>query len=205
MTGIRTENTAKPVRPLSAGRNQSPLLFGHGWFALQNAEDPKCFCFFRELCCSSTSSSVFFFFFHSILKTAAALLCTTGCTSPVLSIAVCRALSDMKLGLAALLCLSSLVWLSECTPPTCYSRALNLSKEIKTLLDKIHTFHRTVSESTFVAFLASWWHQLFISTLMFAGLQKTCAEILPTIFLDVHVSCYFFLKIFIFFYCIISQ
>ncbi|XP_005731370.1 cytokine-like protein 1 [Pundamilia nyererei] len=67
----------------------------------------------------------------------------------------------MKLGLAALLCLSSLVWLSECTPPTCYSRALDLSKEIMTLLDKIHTSHRT----------------------------KTCAEILPVIFLDVHNSC----------------
>lgn len=189
MTGSRTENTAKSIRPLSAGRNQSPLLFRHGWFALHNAEDPKCLFggFLCELCCSSTSSYVGFFFSSTLsLKQQPALLCTTWQALPVQS---CRALSDMKLGLAALLCLSSLVWLSECTPPTCYSRALDLSKEIMTLLDKIHTSHRTVRESKFVAFLASWCHQLFNSTLMFAGLQKTCAEILPTIFLDVHVSC----------------
>ncbi|XP_028262252.1 cytokine-like protein 1 [Parambassis ranga] len=67
----------------------------------------------------------------------------------------------MRLGLAALLCVASCVWLSECAPPTCYSRALSLSKEIMTLLDKMHTYHRT----------------------------KSCAEILPTIFIDVHNSC----------------
>ncbi|KAM6927563.1 cytokine-like protein 1 [Xenentodon cancila] len=67
----------------------------------------------------------------------------------------------MRLGLAALVCLFSLVSRSECAPPTCYSRALGLSKEIMTLLDKIHTYRLT----------------------------KTCAEVLPTIFLDVHNSC----------------
>ncbi|KAG7229733.1 hypothetical protein INR49_012529 [Caranx melampygus] len=67
----------------------------------------------------------------------------------------------MRLGLATVVCFLSFVWLSECAPPTCYSRALGLSKEVMALLDKIHTYHRT----------------------------KTCAEILPPIFLDVHNSC----------------
>ncbi|KAM3621407.1 uncharacterized protein V6R79_010876 [Siganus canaliculatus] len=67
----------------------------------------------------------------------------------------------MRLGLATLVCFFSFVWLSDCTPPTCYSRAVSLSKEVMALLDTIHTYHRT----------------------------KTCAEILPTIFLDVHNSC----------------
>ncbi|XP_044037015.1 cytokine-like protein 1 [Siniperca chuatsi] len=67
----------------------------------------------------------------------------------------------MRLGLATLACFFSLVWLSGCAPPTCYSRALVLSKEVMALLDKLHTYHRT----------------------------KTCAEVLPTIFLDVHNSC----------------
>ncbi|XP_029948691.1 cytokine-like protein 1 [Salarias fasciatus] len=67
----------------------------------------------------------------------------------------------MRLGLAALLCVLSLARLSECAPPTCYSRALGLSKEIMTLLERIHTYHRT----------------------------KACALVLPTIFLDVHNSC----------------
>ncbi|KAJ4926722.1 hypothetical protein JOQ06_014469 [Pogonophryne albipinna] len=67
----------------------------------------------------------------------------------------------MRLGLATLVCFFSSVWLTECAPPTCYSRALGLGKEVMTLLDKIHTYHRT----------------------------KTCAEILPTIFIDVHNSC----------------
>lgn len=142
--------------------------------------------FFCVSCAAPPRHPTCFFSSTPSLKQQPALLCTTWQALPVQS---CRALSDMKLGLAALLCLSSLVWLSECTPPTCYSRALGLSKEIMMLLDKIHTSHRTVRESTFVALLASWCHQLFNSTLMFAGLQKTCAEILPTIFLDVHVSC----------------
>uniref|UniRef100_A0A3Q2QAG0 Cytokine like 1 n=1 Tax=Fundulus heteroclitus TaxID=8078 RepID=A0A3Q2QAG0_FUNHE len=67
----------------------------------------------------------------------------------------------MRLGLAALLCFFSAVPLCDCAPPTCYSRALNLSSEIMTLLDKIHTFHRT----------------------------KACAEVLPVIHIDVHNAC----------------
>ncbi|XP_061641674.1 cytokine-like protein 1 [Phyllopteryx taeniolatus] len=67
----------------------------------------------------------------------------------------------MRVDSAIALCFFSFACLSECTPPTCYSRALSLSKEVMTLLDKIHTYHRT----------------------------KTCAEVLPTIFLDVHNSC----------------
>ncbi|XP_026204882.1 cytokine-like protein 1 [Anabas testudineus] len=67
----------------------------------------------------------------------------------------------MRLGLAALLCFFSSVLLSDCAPPTCYSRALGLSQEIMVLLDKIHTYHLT----------------------------KSCAEILPPIFLNVHNSC----------------
>ncbi|XP_056131034.1 cytokine-like protein 1 [Lampris incognitus] len=67
----------------------------------------------------------------------------------------------MKVGLLIALCVFSFVWLSECTPPTCYSRALDLSKEIMALLEKIHNHQRT----------------------------KTCAELLPIIFIDVHNSC----------------
>uniref|UniRef100_A0A3Q4APB2 Uncharacterized protein n=1 Tax=Mola mola TaxID=94237 RepID=A0A3Q4APB2_MOLML len=54
-----------------------------------------------------------------------------------------------------------LAWLAHCTPPTCYSRALGLSKEVMALLERIHTRHRT----------------------------KPCAGVLPPIFLDVHNSC----------------
>ncbi|XP_077583251.1 cytokine-like protein 1 isoform X1 [Stigmatopora nigra] len=67
----------------------------------------------------------------------------------------------MRAASAIALCLFSYLCLSQCSPPTCYSRALSLSKEVMTLLDKIHTYHRT----------------------------KTCAEVLPVIFLDVHNSC----------------
>ncbi|XP_035517968.1 cytokine-like protein 1 [Morone saxatilis] len=67
----------------------------------------------------------------------------------------------MRLGLAALLCFFSFVWPSDCAPPTCYSRAVSLSKEVMALLEKIHTYPRT----------------------------KTCAEVLPVIFIDVHNSC----------------
>ncbi|XP_040890099.1 cytokine-like protein 1 [Toxotes jaculatrix] len=67
----------------------------------------------------------------------------------------------MRLGLATLVCFFSFVLQSECAPPTCYSRALGLSKEIMALLEIIHNYHRT----------------------------KTCAEVLPTIFLDVHNAC----------------
>ncbi|XP_068172292.1 cytokine-like protein 1 [Antennarius striatus] len=67
----------------------------------------------------------------------------------------------MRPGFASLLCFFSFVSLSDCAPPTCYSRSLGLSKEVMTLLDKIHTYHRT----------------------------KMCALDLPTIFLDVHNAC----------------
>ncbi|XP_030622003.1 cytokine-like protein 1 [Chanos chanos] len=55
----------------------------------------------------------------------------------------------------------SFVWLANCAPPTCYSRVLGLGKEIMEILDKVHKYQRT----------------------------KTCAEILPPLFLDVHNSC----------------
>ncbi|XP_008407620.1 cytokine-like protein 1 [Poecilia reticulata] len=67
----------------------------------------------------------------------------------------------MRLGLTALLCFFSVVLQCDCTPATCYSRALSLSKEIMTLLDKIHIFYRT----------------------------KACAEVLPVIHIDVHNAC----------------
>ncbi|XP_015249864.1 PREDICTED: cytokine-like protein 1 [Cyprinodon variegatus] len=67
----------------------------------------------------------------------------------------------MRLGLVALLCFFSSVLQCDCTPPTCYSRALNLGKEIMTLLDKIHTSPRT----------------------------KECAKVLPVIHIDVHNAC----------------
>ncbi|XP_004069232.1 cytokine-like protein 1 [Oryzias latipes] len=67
----------------------------------------------------------------------------------------------MRPGLVVLLCVFSCALRSECAPPTCYSRALELSREIMTLLDRVHTSHRT----------------------------KTCAEVLPTIFIDVHNAC----------------
>ncbi|XP_068599022.1 cytokine-like protein 1 [Brachionichthys hirsutus] len=67
----------------------------------------------------------------------------------------------MKPGLASLSCFFCVALLADCAPPTCYSRALGLSKEVMTLLDKIHTYHRT----------------------------KMCAADLPTIFLDVHNAC----------------
>ncbi|XP_077091638.1 cytokine-like protein 1 isoform X2 [Siphateles boraxobius] len=54
-----------------------------------------------------------------------------------------------------------LIWFTSCAPPTCYSRILELSKEIMNTLDKIHKSSRT----------------------------KTCAELLPKMFLDVHNSC----------------
>ncbi|KAF6731881.1 Cytokine-like protein 1 [Oryzias melastigma] len=67
----------------------------------------------------------------------------------------------MRLALVVLLGFCGFALRSECAPPTCYSRALELSKEIMTLLDRVHTSPRT----------------------------KTCAEVLPTIFIDVHNSC----------------
>ncbi|KAF6731895.1 Cytokine-like protein 1 [Oryzias melastigma] len=67
----------------------------------------------------------------------------------------------MRLALVVLLGFCGFALRSDCAPPTCYSRALELSKEIMTLLDRVHTSPRT----------------------------KTCAEVLPTIFIDVHNSC----------------
>ncbi|XP_062875176.1 cytokine-like protein 1 [Trichomycterus rosablanca] len=49
----------------------------------------------------------------------------------------------------------------KCTPPTCYSRILDLSKEIMQVLEQIHRSPRT----------------------------KECADFLPKLFLDVHNSC----------------
>ncbi|XP_026137152.1 cytokine-like protein 1 [Carassius auratus] len=63
--------------------------------------------------------------------------------------------------LASCFLLLGLIWFTSCAPPTCYSRALELSKEIMRDLDKIHKHDRT----------------------------KTCAESLPKMFLDVHNSC----------------
>ena len=57
----------------------------------------------------------------------------------------------MRLGLATLACLLGFVRLSDCAPPTCYSRAVGLSREVMALLDKIHTYHRTVSALTLIA------------------------------------------------------
>ncbi|KAJ3603155.1 hypothetical protein NHX12_030898 [Muraenolepis orangiensis] len=68
----------------------------------------------------------------------------------------------MKLGLLVLCALlgCAVRW-SQGAPPTCYSRALGLGKETMALLNKIHTYHRT----------------------------KTCAQVLPTIFIDIHNAC----------------
>uniref|UniRef100_A0A3B3ZY35 Cytokine like 1 n=1 Tax=Periophthalmus magnuspinnatus TaxID=409849 RepID=A0A3B3ZY35_9GOBI len=62
--------------------------------------------------------------------------------------------------LALLTCVWVAVSLTHGAPPTCYSRALGLGKETMVLLDRIHRFPRT----------------------------KPCAQVLPTIFIDVHVS-----------------
>ncbi|KAB5554162.1 hypothetical protein PHYPO_G00047020 [Pangasianodon hypophthalmus] len=55
----------------------------------------------------------------------------------------------------------SVVRVGKCTPPTCYSRALQLSKEIMDVLEKTHRSPRT----------------------------NECAKIFPKMFLDVHNSC----------------
>ncbi|XP_037535141.1 cytokine-like protein 1 [Nematolebias whitei] len=71
----------------------------------------------------------------------------------------------MRPGPSALICclLFSLLQLQQThsTPLTCYSRALGLSQEVMTLLEKIHNDRRTI----------------------------TCAADLPKIFLDVHNQC----------------
>lgn len=96
----------------------------------------------------------FFFFFQSIVLSPASppLDYLTRCwLYKLLERVPDRICSDMRLGpTPLLLCLLGCVWLSRCAPPTCYSRALGLSKEVMLLLDKIHTYHRTVSESTAV-------------------------------------------------------
>ncbi|XP_067312823.1 cytokine-like protein 1 [Pseudorasbora parva] len=63
--------------------------------------------------------------------------------------------------LVSFLFILGLVWFTSCAPPTCYSRVLGLSRDIMNTLDKIHKSDRT----------------------------KTCAELLPKMFLDVHNSC----------------
>lgn len=97
--------------------------------------------------------------------------------------------ANMRAGSAIALCVFSFVCLSECAPPTCYSRSLSLSKEVMNLLDKIHTYHRTVCSPNCVALAR--FVVVVVSHLCCLRLfcQKTCAEVLPTIFLDVHVSC----------------
>ncbi|KAG9263745.1 cytokine-like protein 1 [Astyanax mexicanus] len=60
-----------------------------------------------------------------------------------------------------LLLLLSLARPARSAPPTCYSRMLDLSKEIMEVLERIHRFPRT----------------------------KECAQVLPKMFLDIHNSC----------------
>ncbi|KAI5097627.1 cytokine-like protein 1 [Silurus meridionalis] len=55
----------------------------------------------------------------------------------------------------------SVVQVGKCAPPTCYSRAVQLGKEIMDLLEKTHRSPRT----------------------------KECAEYFPKMFMDVHNSC----------------
>lgn len=67
----------------------------------------------------------------------------------------------MKVVLAILIVSVTYIRIAVCAPPTCYSRVLELSKEIMDTLDKLHKHHRT----------------------------KDCAEMLPKLFIDVHNSC----------------
>lgn len=156
---------------------------------------PTCF---PQPFCASTSSVTFFYLFiffiqpRPSLKLQPILVVTTwksvGCLS---SWKQCPG-SNMRLGLATLLCSLSFVRLADCAPPTCYSRALGLSKEIMVLLDKIHTYHRTVSilmlATLSLSAVRAHSVTLGVLTTLFVGLQIACAEVLPTIFLDVHVS-----------------
>ncbi|XP_072315918.1 cytokine-like protein 1 [Eucyclogobius newberryi] len=66
----------------------------------------------------------------------------------------------MKL-LVLLACLCCAMVLTRCAPPTCYSRALSLSRETMDLLHRVHRLHRT----------------------------KLCAQVLPSLFIDVHNAC----------------
>uniref|UniRef100_A0A8C6U2C1 Cytokine like 1 n=1 Tax=Neogobius melanostomus TaxID=47308 RepID=A0A8C6U2C1_9GOBI len=74
---------------------------------------------------------------------------------------LCRPERKHEEGPALFACLLLALCVAHAAPPTCYSRALGLGKEIMALLDKIHSFHRT----------------------------KVCAQVLPTIFIDVHNAC----------------
>ncbi|XP_036407707.1 cytokine-like protein 1 [Megalops cyprinoides] len=67
----------------------------------------------------------------------------------------------MKLAAVALVFFINFLWTAKCAPPTCYSRVLGLSKEIMDMLDKLQKHPRT----------------------------KTCVEVLPKMYLDVHNSC----------------
>ncbi|XP_016412947.1 cytokine-like protein 1 [Sinocyclocheilus rhinocerous] len=69
-------------------------------------------------------------------------------------------MSAQRLGAFCVLLLA-LICFTSCAPPTCYSRALQLSREITSNLDRIQRYSRT----------------------------KTCAEFLPKMFVDVHNSC----------------
>lgn len=98
----------------------------------------------------NASSSVFFIFpppllDHSNSFSAASPPRHCCKTSSEPSAAAGRPAGFSTMKLAALLALCCLLRLSDCAPPTCYSRALGLSKEVMTLLDKIHTSERTVS------------------------------------------------------------
>ncbi|KAJ8382124.1 hypothetical protein SKAU_G00029020 [Synaphobranchus kaupii] len=67
----------------------------------------------------------------------------------------------MKFAVVALVFFFNFLWTAKCAPPTCYSRVLGLSKEIMDMLEKLQKYHRT----------------------------KSCVEVLPKMYLDVHNSC----------------
>ncbi|KAJ8268904.1 hypothetical protein COCON_G00115110 [Conger conger] len=67
----------------------------------------------------------------------------------------------MKFAVVALVFFVNFLWTANCAPPTCYSRVLGLSKEIMDMLEKLQRYHRT----------------------------KSCVEVLPKMYLDVHNSC----------------
>lgn len=143
----------------------------------------------------NTSSSVGFFFFLPPSSTIPPLepepvvLATVSGPSSGPSAAEGRPARLGTMKLAALLGLCCLLRLSDCAPPTCYSRALSLSKEVMTLLDKVHTSERTVSTHRARARAHSHTRIMcFTRSVLLAHFQKTCADVLPTIFLDVHVS-----------------
>ncbi|XP_035282973.1 cytokine-like protein 1 [Anguilla anguilla] len=67
----------------------------------------------------------------------------------------------MKFSVVALAFFFNFLWTANSAPPTCYSRVLGLSKEIMEMLEKLHQYQRT----------------------------KSCVEVLPKMYLDVHNSC----------------